>query len=69
MWESGMFLPVSPTSFLAATVPGKIRDYCIHRENIQKATFSRAFTFLTFKKKLAESLLLQETVPIPHLKI
>lgn len=69
MWELGMFLPVSPMSFLAGTVPGKIRDYCIHGENLQKRAFSREFTFLTSRKKLAESLLLQETVPISHLKI
>lgn len=38
-------------------------------ENIQKTTFRKEFTFLTFKKKLAESLQLQEAVPISHLKI
>lgn len=64
-----MFLPVSPMSFLEATIPGKIRDYYIHGENLQKPAFSREFPFLTSKKKLAVSLLLQQTVPISHLKI
>lgn len=69
MCELGMFLPASPMSFLAAIVPGKIRDYCIQGENLQKPVFSREFTFLTSKKKLAESLLFQLTVPISCLKI
>ena len=59
MWKLGMCLPVNPKSFLAATISGKIRDYCIHRENLQKPAFSREFTFLTSKKKLAVSPLLQ----------
>ena len=59
MWDLGTFLPVSPMSFLAATIPGKIRPYCIHGENLQRPAFSREFTFLTSKKKLAESLPLQ----------
>lgn len=68
MWELGMFLPASPMSFLAAIVPGKIRGYCIQGENLQKPAFSREFTFLTSKTKLAERLLLQLTVPISCLK-
>lgn len=45
-----MFQSLSPMSSLAAKISGKIRDHCIHRENLQKQAFSTEFTFLTSKK-------------------
>lgn len=36
MWELGMFLPVSPMSFLAVTVPGKIKDYWIYGKTYKR---------------------------------
>lgn len=48
-WDLGRFQSVSPMSCLAI-MSGKIRDYCIHRENLQKQAFSREFSSLTSKK-------------------